>query len=264
MGPATGVWGRAVVMAVVLSLPLAVAPSVGAQVTGKWGGPIDPEALQVLRGMTDYLGSLQNFAMHTENTYEDVLETGQKIQFGFSSNIVVGRPDKMRAVRVVGEMKRQYLYDGATLSIYDPQLDLFSTIDVPDTIDDFLHFSRDVLDLVPPAGDMVFTNAFELLTAGVTSGFVVGEAMVGGVKCIHLAFTTPVVDWQVWVADGEQPLPYKYVLTTRDDPAQPQFVTVVSKWSTEPKIDNTTFRFDPPVSAIEVDFVRAGAGASAR
>ena len=112
---------------------------------------------------------------------------------------------------------------------------------------------------------MVFSNAFELLTAGITSGFVVGKTVIGGVSCDHLAFTTPVVDWQVWIADGDKPLPYKYVLTTRDDPAQPQFVTVVSNWDTDPAIAAGTFEFEAPATAMEIDFVLLDAGyASAR
>jgi len=229
-------------------------------VSGKWGGPIDPDALQILKGMTDYLGSLQAFGMHTENTFEDVLATGQKIQFGFSTNIVVQRPNKIRAERVEGTAHQLFIYDGAELSMYEGGAGFFANIDVPDNIDDFLHFARDRLDLVPPAGDMVFTNAFDLLTASVTSAFVVGEAEIDGVRCYHLAFTTPVVDWQIWIAEGDRPLPHKYVLTTRDDPAQPQFVTLVSNWNTEPKITNETFEFDPPATAIEIDFIRVDAG----
>jgi hypothetical protein len=253
------------VLAVVMALALGLtAPGIAAagegQVVGKWGGPIDPDALQVLKGMTDYLGSLQRFSMHTENTYEDVLETGQKIQFHFSSSIVVQRPDKVRAERSDGEARQLFVYDGTKLSIYDPQLDYFATVDAPDNIDDFLHFARDTLDLVPPAGDMVFSNAFELLTAGMTSGFVVGKTVIGGVSCYHLAFTTPVVDWQVWIADGNKPLPYKYVLTTRDDPAQPQFVTVISNWNSAPEIEDGTFEFEPPATAMEIDFIRFDAG----
>lgn len=258
------------VLAVAMAFALGLtAPGIAAaregQVAGRWGGPIDPEALQVLKGMTDYIGSLQRFGMHTENTYEDVMETGQKIQFHFSSNIVAQRPDKLRAERSDGQASQLFVYDGETLSMYDGGHDFFSSIAVPDNIDDFLHFARDALDLVPPAGDMVFSNAFELLTAGITSGFVVGKTVIGGVSCYHLAFTTPVVDWQVWIADGDKPLPYKYVLTTRDDPAQPQFVTVISKWNTEPKIGDGTFEFKPPATAMEIDFVRIDAGtASAR
>ena len=162
-----GLGAVAVVVAVAL---VSAAPGTvdAGQAVGKWGGPIDPDALQVLKGMTDYLGSLQQFTMHTENTYEDVLATGQKIQFGFSTNIVVQRPNKIRAERIEGIAHQLFVYDGAELSMYEGGADFFATVDVPDNIDDFLHFARDRLDLVPPVGDMVFSNAFELLTAGMT------------------------------------------------------------------------------------------------
>jgi hypothetical protein len=252
-----------VAVAVLLASAPGVALAGGSQFTGRWGGPIDPDALQILKGMTDYLGSLQEFSMHTENTYEDVLATGQKIQFGFSTEIVVKRPDKIRAERVAGTAHQLFIYDGAKLYMHEAKGEFFATVDVPDNIDDFLHFARDRLDLVPPAGDMVFSNAFELLTAGITSGFVVGEAEIGGVRCYHLAFTTSVVDWQVWIAEGDRPLPYKYVLTTRDDPAQPHFVTVISNWDTNPEIDRQTFRFEPPDTAMEIDVVRVDTGTAA-
>jgi hypothetical protein len=231
-------------------------------VTGKWGGPIDPDALHVLKGMTDYIGGLQRFTMHTENTYEDVLATGQKIQFGYSTNIVVQRPNKIRAERIEGTAHQLFIYNGAELAMHEAGADFFAKLDVPDSIDDFLHFARDRLDLVPPAGDVVYSNAFELLTAAISSGFVVGEAMIGGVRCYHLAFTTPVVDWQIWIAEGDRPLPYKYVLTTRDDPAQPQFTTLISDWDTKPQIADGTFEFDPPANAMEIDFVQVDAGAA--
>lgn len=260
----------AVTSGAVLSLVLAVALGTVQGVafagdTGKWGGPIDPDALQILKRMTDYLGGLQQFAMHTENTYEDVLETGQKVQFGFSSDVVVQRPNKMRVERTDGFTRQFFIYDGTTLSVHDDQHDVYAVVASPENLDGLLHFARDSLDLVPPAGDMIFSNAFQLLTANVTSGLVVGEAVISGVRCDHLAFTTPVVDWQVWIADGDAPLPYRYVLTTRDDPAQPQFATVISNWSTEPKIDAETFAFDPPATAMEIDFLKVDAGdASAR
>ena len=257
-----GLGAFAVAMAIAVGLAPGLASAGEGQVVGKWGGPIDPEALQIFKGMTDYLGSLQGFTMHTENTYEDVLATGQKIQFGYSTNIVVQRPNKIRAERVEGIAHQLFIYNGAELAMHEAGADFFATIDVPDNIDDFLHFARDRLDLVPPAGDMVYSNAFELLTAAINSGFLVGEAEIGGVRCYHLAFPTPVVDWQIWIAAGDRPLPYKYVLTTRDDPAQPQFITLISDWDTAPKIADGTFEFNPPANAMEIDFVHVEAGAA--
>jgi hypothetical protein len=252
-------------MALALGSAPGVASANGSWGAGKWGGAIDPDALQILKGMTDYLGSLQRFSMHTENSFEDVLATGQKIQFHFSSNIVAQRPDKLRVERLDGQAPHLFVYDGATLVMYEAEKGFFATMDAPDNLDDLLHFARDSLDIVPPTGDMVFSNAFELLTAGLSSGFVVGKTVIGGVSCHHLAFTTPVVDWQVWVAEGDKPLPVKYVLTTRDDPTQPQFETVISEWNTDPDIDDGAFEFDPPATAMEIDIVMVDAGvASAR
>ncbi|MEJ2086552.1 MAG: DUF2092 domain-containing protein, partial [Acidobacteriota bacterium] len=110
--------------------------------------------------------------------------------------------------------------------------------------------------------DMVFTNAYELLMAPVTSGGVVGKSIVGGVRCDHLAFRTPLVDWQIWIADGDEPLPYKYVLTTMDDPALPQYLVLMSDWNVDPKFDETLFEISAPEGAQEIDFLRIDADPS--
>jgi hypothetical protein len=39
------------------------------------------------------------------------------------------------------------------------------------------------------------------------------------------------VDWQIWIADSGKPLPRKYVITTKDDPAQPQYMVLMSNWN---------------------------------
>ena len=233
----------AVLCAIALVGPAAAAPEA------------NPDALQILKKMTDYLGGLENFSMHTENSFEDVLDSGQKIQFDFSSSIVISRPDKLFVERTDGEVDQFFIYDGEMLSMYESGHDIYAAVTAPNNLDDTLAFARDTLDLVPPAGDMVFTNAYELLTASVTSGFVVGKAIIGGVRCTQLAFTTPVVDWQVWVADGDKPLPVKYVLTTRDDPAQPQFITLISNWNTDPMIPAGLFEFEVPSTAALTEFV---------
>lgn len=251
------------VAAMIVAL-LCFAPPSGAQVTGKWGGAIDPDALQILKGMTDYLGGLGQFSLHTENIYDEVLETGQKIQFQYSSDVVIQRPDKLLVQRTDGLASQLFVYDGAALTMSESEQGFFATVDAPANIDDLLHFARDVLDIVPPAGDMVYTNSFELLTAAVTSGLVIGPDVVEGVACHHLAFTTPVVDWQVWIAEGDAPLPLKYVLTTKDDPAQPQFITFMSEWNTAREIDVELFVFEPEPTAIEIDFVLADGTTSAR
>lgn len=220
----------------------------------------DPDAIEILKRMTDYIGSLQSFSLDTDNMLEDVLTTGQKIQYDFTTSVVIARPNRLRAERT-GDLFRQVLvYDGKALTIYNPAENYYASTAAPDNIDDLLHFARDTLDIVPPSGDMVFTNAFALLTADITSAAIVGKSLVGGVRCDHLAFTSPVVDWQIWIADNDEPLPYKYVLTTKDDPAYPQYIILMSNWNTKPKVKDSWFVFDPPQGAQEIEFVRMDTG----
>jgi hypothetical protein len=41
-------------------------------------------------------------------------------------------------------------------------------------------------------------------------GSYIGREEVGGSVTHHLAFRNPNVDWQIWIRDGQQPLPLKY------------------------------------------------------
>lgn len=71
-------------------------------------------------------------------------------------------------------------------------------------------------DVLAPAGDFIAEDAHRRLMAAATSGFVVGKSVIDGVRCDHLAFRGPDIDWQIWIEDGDRPLPRKYVITTLD------------------------------------------------
>ena len=94
-----------------------------------------------------------------------------------------------------------------------------------------------------------------MLTDGVTEGVVLGEAVIEGVRCDHLAFRAPHVDLQVWVQQGQQPLPRRVLITTRDLPNAPQFAVTVTKWNLKPALTARTFGFTPPAGATRVDFL---------
>ena len=98
----------------------------------------------------------------------------------------------------------------------------------------------------------------------VTTGFVVGKGVVEGVRCDHLAFRAPHVDWQIWIQEGKQPLPRKIVITTRDIVNAPQFAVVVTKWNLAPTFDESLFSFKPPKGARKVDFCLSRGRAATR
>lgn len=218
-------------------------------------GDVDPDALALLRRSTDYLAATKQFSLVTDTTIEAVIADGQKLQFGHRVAVTVQRPNRMRAERVGELIAQTFYYDGKTLSLDLPQQRYYATADVPPTIEGMLDVARDKLNVIAPGADLVYSNAFERLTEGLTSAFVVGEAVIDGARCDHIAFRNPEVDWQIWIQQGDRPVPCKFVITSKRMPGAPQFVSVMSNWQTAPTISDATFRFTPPKGAQRIDFL---------
>ena len=216
---------------------------------------IAPEAQQTLKASTDFLAAQQKLSVETRNTLEIVLKSGQKIEFNSTARESVQRPNKLRAERTGDLVSQVFVYDGKTLTLHNPQDKAYAQVAAPDTLEAMLDFARTKLDIVAPAGDLVYKNAYEILMDGVTDGFVVGKAVIEGVRCNHLAFRAPWVDWQIWIQEGAQPLPRRLVITTRDLPNAPQFAVTVTKWNLKPTFGAQTFAFKPPAGASRVEFL---------
>ena len=160
---------------------------------------VDAQARQLLEASTRYLANQKRFTVDTLSTIEVVLHSGQKIQFDHSVSLAVQRPNKLRAERIGDLIDQQFYYDGKSLTLHNPDDNYYATLPAPQTVEGMLDFARESLDIVAPAGDLIYRNASEILLEDVTSGFVVGKSVVNGVRCDHLAFSDGHTDWQIWV-----------------------------------------------------------------
>jgi hypothetical protein len=216
---------------------------------------IAPEAKQILKASTDFLASQQRFSTNTRNTLEVVLKSGQKVEFNSTGRQSVQRPDRLRAERTGDIVDQVFVYDGKSLTVYDPESKVYDQVAAPGSLEDMLEFARTKLDVVAPGGDLVYKNAYDILMEGVTEGTVLGKAVIEGVRCDHLAFRAPQVDWQIWIQEGPQPLPRRMVITTLDLPNAPQFSVTVTQWNLAPTFDADTFTFTPQAGVKQVDFL---------
>jgi len=216
---------------------------------------VDPAAVKILQRTMDYLASLQQFSVHTQNTVEEVLVSGQKIQFDYANGLTVQRPNKLLAKRHGDIVDQSFSYDGKTLSLYNASHNYYASVAAPGSIEGMLDFARESLDLVAPASDLLYRNAFPLMMEHVYSAMIIGKAVIGGVKCDHLLFSRPGVDFQVWVADAGKPLPYKYVVTDTGIPGRLSVTTVMSKWNVAPAVDDARFSFVPPQGVKKISFM---------
>jgi len=223
---------------------------------------VSPDANAALKRMTDYLAGLPAYSLETQNTLEVVLTSGQKLQFDSASNFSAKRPDKFRANRYGDLVKQEFYYDGKQLTLVNPESGHYAVVKAPATIDKALDFATESLDIIAPASDLLHQDAFQRLMADTTEGFVVGQSIIEGHKCDHLAFRGENVDWQLWMRTGDEPIPCKYVITTTDMEGMPQFSVTVRNFKASPALDDALFRYTPPKGATKIDFMNTeGKGA---
>ena len=78
--------------------------------------------------------------------------------------------------------------------------------------------------------------------------------------CEQYAFRQEGLDWQLWMQQGDYPLPRRLVITTLTDEARPQYSSVLT-WNLAPSFNEEAFKFDPPKDAQKIVLAQAKADA---
>jgi hypothetical protein len=217
---------------------------------------VDPAATAALKRMTDYLATLPAFSLDTSNTLDVILDSGQKIQFDSATSFTAQRPNMFFGKRHGDIIKQDFFYDGKNLTLSNPDSNVFAVVAAPATIDETLDFIANELDMVAPGADLLHKDAVQRLTGNATNGIIVGQSIIEGRTCDHLAFRSPDVDIQVWIEAGDKPAPCKYVITTTDLPSMPEFTVTVRNFNAAPKLNDSMFQFTPPQGATQIDFLK--------
>jgi len=106
-----------------------------------------------------------------------------------------------------------------------------------------------------PMARMFVTTFPQDLEKQLTAISYVEEDVLFDVPTDHLAARSAEVDLQLWVAQGEQPLPRRVILTYKNAPGRPQFRADLSDWDLSPKVAADSFSFVPPAGAEQIPFI---------
>ena len=213
---------------------------------------IDPEADRLLREMTDYLARLPSFRVQSAAVDEVVLASGQKIQLASESLVSVQRPNRLRSEQLGAANGLAFWYDGKTMTLACKADNSYATAPAPANIDATIDKVRKDFQIDAPGADLLFSRPYDILTEQVTGGKFIGRETVDGKPTNHLAFEGEEVDWQIWILDGAQPLPVRFVVTTKDMKNRPQFTVQLTKWEPAAALAPATFQFASPGGARRV------------
>ena len=229
-----------------------------AQDAGVGQRAIEPKADKVLRQMSEYLNTLDQFSLHSESTIDALIAPGQKIQLGRSIDLFVRRPNRLRADIMGDIVNQQLFYDGRSITLYGKKVNYYATMEAPDNIESALDQAERTFGLVAPGADLISRNSYDVLTEDVQSGVYVGLSTVHGVETHHLAFRGAETDWQIWIENSETPLPKKFIITTKWLAGAPQFTAIVTQWDASARIKDRQFIFVAPDKANKIEFLPRG------
>jgi hypothetical protein len=224
------------------------------------------DAEAILRRMAEFLSGAQRFSVSVRSDYDAVQESGQKISFGESRKVTLARPGRLR---VEGESsngaKVLVVFTGKEITLVDSAANVYATAPQPGGVDEsIVHFVRDLGMRLPLAMLLVSQLPAEL-KARVRTLEYVEKTWVHGAPAHHLAGRTDDVDFQIWIADGDKPLPQRIVLTYVNAPGDPQFRAQFSDWNLAPSVTDAAFQIKPQAGAQKVAFAaqlpRVAAGA---
>lgn len=231
---------------VALPLALGIGQATRAQ-TAPPAGKVDPDALAALYKMGEALRGLGAFTLTAEVTNDIVLDSGQKLQTLGGLRIEARRPDRFRIHMESDHQERELIYDGKALTLFAPKIGYYASVAAPPTIRATLDAAQDKYGVEIPLADLFSLGTDPALTARIQSGFDVGPETVAGAACEHYAFRQKAVDWEVWIRSDGPALPCRMVITTTEDPAQPQYTATLHWQAGSPTAD--TFTFAPPEGA---------------
>jgi len=216
------------------------------------GAEREPEAIAALEKMGGFLRTLTTFAVEGVGSTEEALTTGQKILHPGTIDLLATRPNRLRANVYSTRKRREFYYDGKTFTVFAPRQGFYATMEAPPTIKELLDKAQDRLGLVLPLSDLFELGIDPNLTARITSAFFVATDVVGDEVCNHYAFRQPGVDWQLWIRDGDQPLPCKWVITGTDA-SDPLDYEMEFTWDLAPEVPANAFSFVPPDGADRIN-----------
>ena len=146
------------------------------------------------------------------------------------------------------------MFNGKEITLVDGASNVYATSPQPGSIDDSVVHFVSGLGMRLPLAVLLMSRMPAELEARVKSIDYVEKTSILGAPAHHLAARTDTADFQVWVADGDKPVPLRVVITYTKSPGQPQFWAQFSDWNLAPAVSDATFAASIPAGAQKVAF----------
>lgn len=220
---------------------------------------LDPEALSILKAMSSAITGANSFSFRVRVTHDRQATNNQLVTYFRDEAVTVSRPDKLR-IDIDGEHHDiQFFFDGKTATLSDPEAKLYAAHSAPGTIDGMLQVVEKQ-GISFPINNLLQSKPYDSLADSLQTAYIVGRVNIHNKTFIHLVFTEPSADWQLWVEPGDKPVPRGIVIIYKAEPGMPRTVMDFSDWNLDAHPEPALFDFAKPSDAHEIQFLPLKAG----
>ena len=215
-------------------------------------GTVEPEAVAALKRMSTYLTSLNTIEIVSEGSLDVVTADGQRVQMDGVTKYKVRKPGFV--IDYDSDLKnRRFIYDGKNFTVVAPKLGYYATVPAPATNQEMLELAYETYGVKLPLEDLFrWNDPANVRAESFRSGYKLGTATLGGVATDHYAFREDDIDWEIWIQQGDQPVPKKVVIVDRTDPAHPTFIARL-QWKPNAPMTDADFAYTPSNDAKRID-----------
>ena len=231
--------------------------------------PDDRKAKDILQKMAMTLAGAEQFSVTLLSSYDAPQSNGQMVEFGALREIQVKRPNKLRVDKLRSDGDKSVLvFDGKEIIAHSVKENVYAKTEKAGTVDDAIKYLVGVLNTPLPLARMLRTTLPGELEKMVEEIDYVELNKLTDVPTDHLAVRTRDVDFQIWITQGEKPLPKRIIITYKRFRGDPQFRAEFSNWNLGARNVIGPFAYTPPKDAEKVpmlirkrpEYVPAGKG----
>jgi len=214
----------------------------------------DARAIEVLKSMSAYTATLDRVAIKGVSFSDARLGRGLMVSNSTEVKVSIDRPGSLHISSFDGVQNKELFFHDGTLTVFNSEKGYYAQANIPKEIEAAIEFALEELEVEAPLLDLIHQDASaHLIGSQETILYLTDKSRIAGVDCHHIAIRGAETDVQLWVEEGDRPLPRKIMITSKWEGGSPRFTSNLM-WDLDPDFDQNRFMFKAPEGSINIGF----------
>jgi len=155
-------------------------------------------------------------------------------------------------------LRRQLWFDGRKFSVLDVGKNSYDSVTLKKAtdLDKLFDILRDRYQLGFPVVDLLYSNPYASYAGYILSVAYVGKRSINGVSAHQISIESTDADWQIWIKDGDAPVPMRLAVSYVTQAEKPGYITELSDWQINAGVNRDRFTFNAPGGAMKAELLK--------